>query len=82
MDFDHCDSYESFLESMVFDDIKLKELYETASKSVEPLAQNVSHKEEELQDQMDDCWDTEWINPHLGIPHYHVANLPNMYMFM
>ena len=80
MDIEHCDMYETFLKELAFGDgIKglgnLTKLYEKAMSSVEPLAENVIHtEEEEIQDAMDDCWDNVWINPLTGVPHYHTAN--------
>lgn len=80
MDLEHCDTYEIFVKELVFGDgiqglANLAKLYENAVATVEPLAENVTYtEEEEIQDAMDDCWDTEWINPLTGVPHYHTAN--------
>ncbi len=81
MDFEHCDDYETFLQTIAFDEDILKTLYERAISLVEPLAQNVIYTEEDdIQDAIDDCWDNVWINPLTGIPHYHSANLPQIYI--
>lgn len=81
MDFEHCDDYEAFLYELILNIDKLSELYKKACDCVEPLAENINYtKEEEIQDDMDDCWDNEWINPHTGIPHYHMANFPEIFL--
>lgn len=77
MDYSHCDDYEQFLYELAFgeNDSILHELYLQAVDQVQPDALNLSH-DEELHQTMDDCWDSEWINPLTGIPHYVAANLP------
>ena len=80
MDFEHCDDYETFLQTIAFDEKILKTLYERAVSLVEPLAQNVIYTEE------DDIQDALTIVGimygliHTGIPHYHSANLPQIYI--
>ena len=76
MNYAHCDDYEMFLSELAFgpNQEKLPQLHAEAEASLEPLAQNLS-EEEMLHQAMDDCWDSEWINPLTGIPHYHAANV-------
>ena len=77
MDYDHCDDYEQFLQELAFGDKPqetLHQLYIKAFNDVQPTPLNLS-EEEELQEAMDDCWDSEWINPLTGLPHYVAANL-------
>ena len=76
MDLIHCDDYEVFLHEVAFgkNNEKMKELYTQAVNEVEPCAENLSYVEQ-LAEDMDDCWDSEWINPITGIPHYHAANM-------
>ena len=75
MDFIHCDDYEMFLQELAFgeNNEKLNELHAIAVSMVQPLEVELPFEEELAQD-MDDCWDSEWINPLTGIPHYVAAN--------
>ena len=76
MDFIHCDSYEEFLHDAAFgkECEIMHALYGIAKKHIQPFANNLSYEEILYQD-MDDCWDSEWLNPLIGVPHYHAANL-------
>jgi len=76
MDFAHCDDYELFLQDTVFGSHgeKLHELYLQALSQIQPVPLNLT-SDEELHQAMDDCWDSEWINPLTGIPHYVAANV-------
>jgi hypothetical protein len=76
MDFIHCDCYEEFLHDVAFGkDCEIQHsLYEIAKIHIQPSANNLSYEEILYQD-MDDCWDSEWINPLIGVPHYHAANI-------
>jgi len=75
MDFTHCDDYEIFLNELAFgeNNDKISELYAIAESMVQPQEEALLFGEELAQD-MDDCWDSEWINPLTGIPHYVAAN--------
>lgn len=76
MDYSHCDDYEAFLYEMAFgtNGEKLKDLHKIAEDCIEPIPENWD-EDELLQQDMDDCWDSEWINPLTGVPHYTQANL-------
>ena len=76
MDFAHCDDYEQFLQDIAFGShgVSIHEHYLQAVSEIQPLPLNLSADEEHHQ-AMDDCWDSEWINPLTGIPHYVAANV-------
>ena len=76
MDFSYCDDFEQFLQDTAFGPhgVSIHELYLQAVSEIQPIPLNLS-VDEELHQAMDDCWDSEWINPLTGIPHYVAANV-------
>jgi hypothetical protein len=76
MDFVHCDDFEQFLQDTAFGPhgVSIHDLYLQAVSEIQPASLNLT-ADEELHQAMDDCWDSEWINPLTGIPHYVAANV-------
>ena len=68
-----CYDYEDFLNDVVFRGDLKHQLYMKAVKQVQPENQNLSEKEL-IQEEMDDCWDSVWLNPLTGVSHYAAAN--------
>ena len=76
MDFAHCDDFEQFLQDTAFGPhgVSIHDLYLQAVSEIQPTPLNLT-EDEELHQAMDDCWDSEWINPLTGLPHYVAANV-------
>jgi hypothetical protein len=75
MPYAHCVAYEDFLYGLI-DKKLLNQLYLEAKQSVQYLQNdNDDSIPDYIQDVMDECWDTVWLNPLTGISHYVAANV-------